>query len=99
MCEQAQVSALPTPAPKPRKRSKRGGAPGTNVVASLAICAAAGSPVSKLRAPIVADVGEPKMAAPTGLAHRIRVAATLQSHAGSALVATGASLSSGRQGR
>ena len=52
-----------------------------------------------LRAPIVADVGEPKMAAPTGLAHRIWVASTLQSHAGSALVATGASLSSGRQDR
>ena len=47
--------------------------------------------------PISADVGAPKIAAPTGLAQMIRVASVLQSQAGNALVASGASLSSCRQ--
>ena len=72
-------------------------APPDNVSANRAICAAVGWSASNVLALIAADVGAPKMAAPIGLAHRMRVASVLQSQAGSALVASGASLWSRRK--
>jgi hypothetical protein len=56
-----------------------------------AISAAAGSRASKRRLPIAAGVAAPNMAAPIGLAHTMRVASVLQSQAGNAPVASGAS--------
>ena len=91
MCEQAQVSARPTPASNPRRRSNRGEAAGAKVAAIRAIWAAAGSSRVNCRELIVADVGAPKMAAPVAFAHTIWVPSVLHSHAGNALVATGAS--------
>jgi hypothetical protein len=43
---------------------------------------------------IAAELAAPKIAAPIGFAHRMRLASALHSHAGSALVATGANRSS-----
>src|SRR5262249_24375800 len=78
------------------RRSSRGGASCASVAARRAIWAAAGWPASKARAAIASDVGAPKIAAPVGLAHTIWLASALQSHAGSALVASGDSLGSRR---
>jgi hypothetical protein len=61
------------------------------VAASRAICPAVGSPGSNSRALIAAGLSAAKIAAPTGLVQRMCAASTLQSHAGSALVASGAS--------
>jgi hypothetical protein len=96
ICEQAQVSARPMPAPNPRRRSRRGAAPGDKLAAIRAIWSAAGSPGANRREPIAAEVA-PKTATPVAFAHTMRVPSGRHSQAGNALVASGASRPSRRR--
>ena len=88
---QPQVASVPSAAPKPRSRSSRIAPEAGSLAESCATwrrCASAGPKILLAR---LAPLAAPNNFAPTGLAHRIRVPSTDQSHAGAALVACTAS--------
>ena len=86
---QRQVSVRSRPAPKPRRRSKRLAPSSGRVAASLTTCAATSLP-SKRQAANAAGVSAPKIAAPVGLAKRIRVPSSDHAQAGHGPSASGA---------
>ena len=92
--EQRHANARPTPAPNPRNCTVSGEPSFGSLSARSAICAEAGWPASNFRARMADDVAAPKIAAPVGLAQRMRDASMFQSHAGNALTASGAIRSS-----
>ena len=96
---QLQVSARPTPAPKPRSFSSRLVPSAGKVAASRETAAAAGWPGSKARRASADGVAAPKIAAPVGLAKITRAASTDQAQAGSGLKASGARRGSRSQTR
>ena len=97
MRETMQISVPASGAPKPRKRSRRAkgsdrpAPPCGSVPASRATCTAAECLASNRKSAAAAGVAASKMAAPVGLAHRMRLPSALHSQAGCGLMAWAAS--------
>src|SRR6202035_3668652 len=87
MHEQAHVSAPPPPGPRPCSRSTRAAPSGRKAAARRATWIAAGPRDPNGLAPIAAEVGASRSAAPMGFAHSNWVASIDHSHAGNALTA------------